>query len=104
MKNIWPKYAIYLQSWEKNWEELSLFYAYPDQIRKMIYTTNAIESLNRQFRKVTKTTSIFPHNDSLMKLLWLAQEDICKKWTMPVRNWGEIVAQLAIFFPKRVNL
>ncbi len=69
----------------------------------MVYTTNAIESLKSQFRKVTKTTQIFPHDDALIKLLWLAQADITEKWTFPVRNWGEIMAQLTILFPDRIQ-
>jgi putative transposase len=104
VKGNWSQYAVYLESWEKNWSELSTFFVYPEVIRKIIYTTNAIESLNRQFRKVTKTTSIFPHNESLTKLLWLAQEDISKKWNHPIPNWGEIIAQFSIFFPDRINL
>jgi len=104
MKIKWPQYAVYLESWEKKWNELSTFFVYPDAIRRIIYTTNTIESLNRQLRKVTKTTSIFPHNESLTKLLWLAQNDISKKWVQPIRNWGEIIAQFAIFFPDRIDL
>lgn len=100
----WEQYAIYLKSWKDNWSELSTFFIYPESIRRIIYTTNAIESLNRQFRKVTKTTSIFPHNESLIKLLWLAQRDIIKKWTNPIHNWGEIIAQLLIMFPDRIKL
>jgi putative transposase len=96
-----PKYSIYLKSWETKWSLLSVFFEYPEEIRRIIYTTNAIEGLNRQFRKVTKTTSIFPHDQALAKLLYLAQSDICKKWTMPVHNWGSIVAQLIILFPEK---
>lgn len=103
MKKNWSQYAIYLKSWETNWSELSTFFIYPAEIRKIIYTTNSIEGLNRQFRKVTKTTSIFPHNDSLAKLLWLAQNDITKKWTMPIRDWGKIIGQFAIMFPERIK-
>jgi len=104
MKAKWSQYAIHLKSWESNWSELATFYVYPEEIRKIIYTTNAIEGLNRQFRKVTKTTSIFPHNDSLAKLLWLAQNDITKKWTMPIRDWGKIIGQFAIMFPERIKI
>jgi putative transposase len=104
MKLKWPKYTVYLESWDKNWSELSTFFVYPELIRKMIYTTNPIESLNRQFRKVTKTTCIFPNDISLKKLLWLAQKDIIRKWTMPIAKWGEIIAQFAIFFPKQIKL
>ena len=104
MKKDWSQYAIYLKSWEDNWSELSTFFTYSEEIRRIIYTTNAIEGLNRQFRKVTKTTTIFPHDESLAKLLWLAQNDITKKWSMPIRNWGKIIGQFAIMFPERIKL
>lgn len=104
MQEQWPQYKVYLQKWEERWNELSPFFSYPAALRRMIYTTNAIESLNRQFRKVTKTTSIFPHDKALTKLLWLAQRDIAKKWSMPVRNWGQILAQLSILFPDKITL
>ena len=99
----WPQYRSYLRSWEVRWAELAPFFAYPQPIRRMIYTTNAIESLNRQFRKVTKTTTIFPHDEALMKLLWLAQEDISQRWKFIIRGWGEAMAQLSILFPDRVT-
>jgi putative transposase len=104
VKARWPKYQICLKSWEDKWAELAPFFEYPEPIRRAIYTTNAIENLNRQFRKVTKTTTIFPHDESLLKLLWLAQDDITKKWSFPVRNWGEILTQLAILFPEKIAL
>lgn len=104
VKKNFPEYALYFKSWETKWSLLSPFYSYPEEIRKIIYTTNAIEGLNRQFRKITKTTSIFPHDESLTKLLFLAANDIAKKWTMPVRNWGSIVNQLAILFPEKAHL
>ena len=103
-KEKWSKYSVYLESWEKNWAELSSFFIYPEAVRKLIYTTNPIESLNRQFRKVTKTTCVFPHEQSLRKLLWLAQGDISKKWSMPIHNWGEIIAQILIFFPGKIEV
>jgi putative transposase len=95
------QYDIYLKSWETKWHLLSEFFNYPEEIRRIIYTTNSIESLNRQFRKVTKTTSIFPHDQSLTKLLYLASRDVTKKWVMPIHNWGVIVAQLSILFPEK---
>ncbi len=98
-----PQYQPYLRSWEEKWAELKPFFEYPDQVRKSMYTTNAIENLNRQFRKVTKTTTLFPHNQSLEKLLWLAQDDIARKWVHSVRNWGAIVMQLAILFPGKIE-
>jgi len=100
----WNNYAIYLMSWKRKWAELSTFFIYSPEIRKIIYTTNAIEGLNRQFRKVTKTTTIFPHDESLMKLLWLAQKDITRKWTIPIPNWGIMLAQFSIMFPKRIKI
>lgn len=103
MKEKWKEYEIYLKSWEVNWKELSTFFAYPEEIRRIMYTTNAIESLNRQFRKVTKTTSIFPHDKSLRKLLFLAQRDISKKWTSPIHNWGKIYAQILILFEEEIS-
>ena len=104
MKKEWKDYAVYLESWERNWVELSTFFEYPEEIRRVIYTTNAIESLNRQFRAVTKTTVIFPHDIALRKLLWLAQKDITKKWNNPIRDWGKIAAQFSTFFPERFIL
>jgi transposase-like protein len=104
VKQKWPDYALYLKRWEEKWDELSPFFAYPQEIRTMIYTTNTVEGLHRQFRKVTKTTTIFPDGEALIKLLWLAQEDISRKWTMPIRNWGAIVTQLAILFPDKIKI
>lgn len=104
MKSKWKKYEIHLKSWERKWDELSTFFVYSDEIRKIIYTTNAVEGLHRQFRKVTKTTSVFPNDESLAKLLWLAQNDITRKWNLPIRNWGIIIGQLAIMFPERLKL
>ena len=103
VKKKWPQYQLYLHSWEEKWSELATFFSYPDQIRKSIYTTNAIENLNRQFRKVTKTTTLFPHDQALEKLLWLAQDDIAGRWTKPVRNWGEILMQMTILFPEKIQ-
>ena len=104
VKNAWPQYSLYLRSWEQKWPELSTFFVYPPAIRRLIYTTNGIESLHRQLRKVTKTTSVFPHEEALTKLLWLAQRDITKKWNMILRNRGEVISQLSIMFPERIKL
>lgn len=103
MQEHWPMYQAYLKSWETRWADLAPFFSYPQAVRKTVYTTNAIENLNRQFRKVTKTTQIFPHDDALMKLLWLAQADITQNWQLAVRNWREVMAQLSIMFPDRVQ-
>jgi putative transposase len=104
VKAQWPQYAVYLKSWEDKWHELSPMFHYPADIRKIMYTTNAIENLHRQLRKVTKTTTIFPHNDALRKLLWLAQHDIARRWTNPLPNWGRVTAQLVIMHPDRITL
>jgi len=86
------------------WGDLSTFFQYPEQLRHIIYTNNAIENLNRQFRKVTKTSQVFPHEESLLKLLWLAQHDISAQWTNPIFNWGAIMTQLSILFPDKIAL
>lgn len=99
----WPEYRSYLKKWENRWADIAPFFAYPAPIRRMMYTINAIENLNRQFRKVTKTTTIFPHDDALVKLLWLAQAEITQAWTMTVHGWGDAMAQLSILFPDRVD-
>lgn len=104
MKQKWPQYALYLKIWETAWPEISPFFVYPATVRKMIYTTNAVESVHHQLRKVTKTTTIFPHDESLKKLLWLAMRDITKKWKVPVPSWGDVIAQLMIFFPDKIKL
>ncbi len=103
MMDRWPQYQAYLKSWETRWADIAPFFSYPQSVRKTVYTTNAIENLNRQFRKVTKTTQIFPHDDSLLKLLWLAQADITQSWVLGTRNWSEVMAQLSIMFPDRVH-
>ena len=96
-KEKWGKdYPSAVKSWEENWDILATFFAYPPEIRRIIYTTNIIEGLHRQFRKVTKTKSIFPHDDSLRKMLYLASQNITKKWTMRYRNWDMILSQLEI--------
>ncbi len=96
-KEKWGKdYPSAVKSWEENWDILATFFAYPPEIRKIIYTTNIIEGLHRQFRKVTKTKSIFPNDDSLRKMLYLAAQNITKKWTMRYRNWDMILSQLEI--------
>lgn len=96
------KYAVAVRSWENNWQSLSTFFDYPDQIRRLIYTTNAIEGYHRQLRKVTKTKGAFPTAKSIRKLLYLANERIVKKWTMPIPNWALILNQLVIRFEDRI--
>ena len=98
------RYPAAIRSWETNWAELSTFFDYPAEIRRLIYTTNPIEGYNRQLRKVTKTKSLFPTDKSVRKLLYLAHQDIAKKWTMPIANWAKIRNQLAIRFADRFPL
>jgi putative transposase len=90
------------QMWRRNWEHLTPFFGYPGDIRKVIYTTNAIESLNMSLRKVIKTRGSFPNPDAALKLLYLALEHIAKKWTMPVQNWKAALQRFAILLGDRV--
>ena len=99
MKDKWGnKYPNAIKSWEDNWDNLSTFFAFPGNIRKIIYTTNVIESLNSQFRKITKTKLIFPNDDSLMKMLYLAVERVARKWTRAYSDWDLVINQLNIIF------
>lgn len=98
-KDKWEKqYPTAIRSWEDNWDILSTYFDYPVEIRKIIYTTNAIEGLNRQFRKVTKTKTAFPSDDSLRKMLYLAIQNLSNKWTQRCRNWDLIRNQLEIMY------
>ena len=92
------KYPNAVKSWEENWDNLSTFFSFSPSIRKIIYTTNVIESLNSQFRKFTKTKLIFPNDDSLMKMLYLATEKVHKKWTRNYANWDLVINELYILF------
>lgn len=103
-EQVWGgRYPLVVQSWRNNWSELSTFFKYPPEIRKIIYTTNMIESYHRQLRKVTKGKSIFPSDESLLKMLYLATQDVMLKWTGRIHNWGQILLQLAVFFPDKVK-
>jgi transposase-like protein len=97
------KYPIVINSWRNKWENLSVYFKYPEDIRKVIYTTNTIESVHRQFRKLTKTKGAFPNENSLLKLLYLGIQNAQKKWTMPIWNWSLTLSQLAIFFEGRLD-
>jgi transposase-like protein len=96
-----PKYAMAVRSWENNWEDLATFFDYPAEIRRLIYTTNTIEGYNRQLRKVTKNKASFPSDEAARKLLFLAHQNIAKKWTRPIVDWPKILNQLAIRFEER---
>ena len=96
------KYGYTLRSWKENWSELSTFFKYTPEIRKIMYTTNTVESLHMQLRKVSKTKTVFPTDDSLLKILYLATIGVSKKWTIPIREWPLILGQLVIHFSDRI--
>ena len=98
------KYSYAVQSWRKNWEELTAFFDFPMEIRKIIYTTNIIENLNGKIRKYTKNKMSFPTDEAVMKSVFLAVNEVTKKWTMPIRDWGLILNQFLIIFEQRINL
>ncbi len=97
------KYPIVFQSWRNKWENLTVYFQYPEDIRRVIYTTNIIESVHRQFRKLTKTKGAFPNDDSLLKLLFMGIKNTQEKWTMPIKNWSLTISQLAIHFEGRLD-
>lgn len=99
--NWGKKYSLAIRGWKTNWNNLATFFKYPEEIRTIIYTTNAVETLHRQFRKVTKSKSIFPNDDALKKMLFLAYRDLSKKWTMPIRNWAIVLSNFSIYFKDR---
>ena len=101
-KNWDRKYPSISKSWRAHWPELITFLKYPGEIRKAIYTTNAIESLHRSLRKISKNRGVFPNTESLLKLYYLALERIAKKWTMPIHNWGEVLSRFAIELGERM--
>lgn len=93
-----------IKSWNTNWDKLSAYFQYDEQIRRLIYTTNAVEGFHRQVRKITKTKGAFPSDMALLKLIYLATENISKKWTQPLQNWGLTAQQLKIKFGDRMKL
>lgn len=105
LKEKWgKKYPVVISSWERNWDNLTSYFAYDEHIRKLIYTTNAVEGFHRQVRKVTKTKGVFPNDMSLLKLIYLAVQHISKKWTQPLQNWALTAQQLKIKFGDRMPL
>lgn len=98
------KYALAVNSWKNNWPRLSTYFKYPEEIRRIIYTTNIVEGLHRQLRKVTKTKTLFPHDDALRKILFMAFRDIEKKWNRPIQGWAFIISQFAIIFEERLKI
>jgi transposase-like protein len=100
----WGKqYPLAVSAWERNWYRIAAMYQFTPEIRRLIYTTNPIEGFNRQLRKVTKNRGVFPDDDSVLKLLYLATQEVVRKWTQRVANWNAILAQLAIHFEERVT-
>ncbi|MCV6629061.1 MAG: transposase, partial [Flavobacteriaceae bacterium] len=98
------KYPVVIQSWQRNWEQLSQYFQYTEPIRKIIYTTNAVEGFHRQVRKATKTKGAFTNDMALLKLVYLATKNIEKKWTSQIQNWSLTVQQLYIKFEGRIPL
>ena len=104
IKGTWgKKYPYAIRNWENNWEDTNPFFQFSDDIRRIMYTTNIIEGLNRQFRKVTKTKSVFPNDTSLEKMLYLASQNVTKKWTQRYRNWDQVLNQLIILYGERLT-
>lgn len=103
LKSDYPEYSPALKTWYNNWNELSHFFEYPQEIRKIIYTTNIIESLNSQFKKVSRSKAVFPTDDSLQKILYLASKNTVKKWTQKIRGWEKILRMLAVIYPEKTN-
>ena len=104
MEEKWGRrYPIVFESWRNKWDNLSNYFKYPEDIRRIIYTTNIIESVHRQFRTLTKTKGAFPNDKSLLKLLFAGIKNAEKKWTMPIRNWSLTISQLNIFFKERLK-
>lgn len=105
LDNKWgKKYPIVIESWNRNWSKLSTYFKYSQAIRKLIYTTNTVEGFHRQIRKVTKTKGAFTSDMALLKLIYLATQNIQKKWTNPLQNWSLTVSQLSILFGDRLKL
>ena len=95
------KYPQIIKSWKANWTELTTYFKYPEEVRRLIYTTNAVEGFHRMLRKYTKTKTIYPTDEAVKKSVYLSIQEITKKWGLPVRDWGIIIGQLMIFFEDR---
>ena len=105
VENKWGKqYPLAVKPWRTHWEYISTFFQYPEEIRKTIYTTNAVEAVHRQLRKVTKNRASFPNDESLVKILFLAIRDVSKKWTKAIPNWPLTISQFSIIFEGRLNI
>ena len=102
-ENWGSKYPLIIKSWQNNWDELTAYFKYPYEMRKLIYTTNIVESYHRQLRKVTKTKTTYPTDEALIKIIYLATCDIEKKWYQPIRQWKGCISQLGIYFSDRLT-
>ena len=104
VKETWGRrYPYAISNWENNWEDLNSFFQFSDDIRRIMYTTNILEAVNRQYRKVTKTKSVFPSDGALEKMLYLASENIAKKWTQRYRDWDQVLNQLILLYKDRLT-
>ncbi len=104
VRETWgKKYPYALSNWDNNWEDVSSFFQFSDDIRRIMYTTNIIEGLNRQYRKVTKTKSVFPSDSALEKMLYLTSGNVIKKWTQRYRNWDKVLNQLIVLYGERLT-
>jgi len=97
------KYPLAVKPWVNHWENIRPFFKFPDSIRRIIYTTNAVESLHRQFRKTTKNRAVFPTDESLFKLLFLSVSKLSEKWTVPIQGWKNALSQFAILYDDRLQ-
>ena len=102
MKEKWKPRKVLLDNWENNWENVSTFFKYSPAIRKIIYTTNSIESLNNSYKRINKGRRVYPSVQSLEKCMYLATTMITEKWTQPYHNWGAIISEFRIFFEDRI--
>ena len=96
------KYPYAMKSWRTKWENISPIFKFSSDVRKVIYTTNAIESLNATYRKLNRQRSVFPNETALLKALYLSTQEATKKWTMPLRNWGKILNEFSIMYEERM--
>ena len=103
VKEKWnEKYPNSMERWEKNWDVISPIFKFTEDVRKVIYTTNAIESLNSSYRRLNRQRSVFPHPTALLKALYLSTHEATKKWTIPLRNWGKVYGELSIMYGDRM--
>jgi len=102
LEDKWKAYPSVSQVWRRNWARITPFFHYPPDIRKAIYTTNSVESLNRSLRKIIKTRGGFPNEEAALKLLFLALRQAAKKWTMPIHHWREALNHFTILWPERM--